>query len=38
MLAHCSPRTLALVSVVSTKVALSLRGLDLAESRKEEYF
>ena len=34
MLAHCSPLTLALVSVASTKVALSLQGLDLAECRK----
>ena len=34
MLVHCSPRTLALVSVAITKVALNLQGLDLAESRK----
>ena len=34
MLTHCTPRTLALVSVASTKVAMSLQGLDLAESRK----
>ena len=34
MLAHCSPLTLALVSVAITKVALSLQGLDLAKCRK----
>ena len=30
MLVHCSPRTLASVSVASTKVALRLQGLGLA--------
>ena len=35
MLAHCSPRTLASVSVASTKVALSLQGLGLAEPRRK---
>ena len=35
MLGHCSPRTLSSVSVASTKVALSLQGLGLAEPRRK---
>ena len=34
MLSHCSPRSLASVSVTRTEVALSLLGLGLGESRK----
>ena len=33
MLAHCWSRTLASVSVASTKVVLSIQGLGVAESR-----